>query len=326
MRARVRRIEADCALEQRHGAIERLESLDAAIEEPPRERLVRIDHGCLGRRARIGHARGAQPAGQLLHQPILQIENLGQRPIHFGRPNQLTAVHVGERCRDANGIAGPLKCAAHQPARSQFARRRQEQRAAALARLPSDCFQNFRNPFARDDRDAIELNGAGGERLGEPCAEPVVVRAARNVHKPGDGHGYGLVGIDRIRDPRAGAHRGQCAADLLEVGESLLWIAREHPAHDPLQLRQSGIALDVREWRHFVAENALEDLRDGASAERRPAARQLVQHDAEREHVGPPVDVAPGRLLGRHIRKRADEPACRVREVDASSDVVRRGQ
>ena len=40
--------------------------------------------------------------------------------------------------------------------------------------------------------------------------------------------------------------------------------------------------------------------------ERAPAGRHLVEHAAEREEVGARVDLGAGRLLGRHVGRRAD--------------------
>jgi hypothetical protein len=49
------------------------------------------------------------------------------------------------------------------------------------------------------------------------------------------------------------------------------------------------------------------------AGEQRAAREHLEQHDAERPDVGPLVDREPFRLLGRHVRRRAeDDPELRA--------------
>lgn len=68
------------SFEQRHRAIERLECFTLAIQQSARERLVRVDdfrlRQCAGR-----HRHRTQGTGELADQPILHLENRGQRSV-----------------------------------------------------------------------------------------------------------------------------------------------------------------------------------------------------------------------------------------------------
>ncbi len=62
----------------------------------------------------------------------------------------------------------------------------------------------------------------------------------------------------------------------------------------------------------------LQDLEVVRRVERPPAREQLVEHDAEREHVAARVERLAGRLLRRHVRDRPhDETGARVLRVGA---------
>ena len=50
-----------------------------------------------------------------------------------------------------------------------------------------------------------------------------------------------------------------------------------------------------------------ERVGDGFAFEKASARQHLVQHDAERPDVGPPVDRLAASLLGRHVRRRAED-------------------
>ena len=83
--------------------------------------------------------------------------------------------------------------------------------------------------------------------------------------------------------------------------------------------------MQVGKRRHIVSEDGLEHL-GGVVADERPlAAGELVEHDAEREHVGASVDLAASGLFGRGVGERADEDSQAGRQVDRARRFVRSG-
>ena len=71
-------------------------------------------------------------------------------------------------------------------------------------------------------------------------------------------------------------------------------------------------------------ENRVDDLAEGAPLERQPPRQHLVDHDARGEEIGALIDVASQRLLGRHIRHRAQHRAGQRVFADRERDVERR--
>ena len=86
--------------------------------------------------------------------------------------------------------------------------------------------------------------------------------------------------------------------------------APSRAARRPGPARPVGrLGAGIADRRRLVAHVARGDVGEARAAERRPAGQHLVQHDAERVEVGARVDLAPQRLLGRHVLAGAEHAA-----------------
>jgi hypothetical protein len=101
------------------------------------------------------------------------------------------------------------------------------------------------------------------------------------------------------------AHRGERVAHGAGVRRPLARRLREQPEDERIEPGRDGRVQPRRCHRSRV--DVLRDDRDGVVPhERWPAGQHLVQHGAEGVEVGPRVSETPERLLGRHVRDRAD--------------------
>src|SRR5688572_14770842 len=93
--------------------------------------------------------------------------------------------------------------------------------------------------------------------------------------------------------------------DALPILVAELAILLERLEHDLIEPGRDAV-LDCRWRRRLLGEQALEDRRYGRALERQLAGRHFVEDDARRKYVAARVDVLAARLLGRHVRHRAD--------------------
>ena len=96
----------------------------------------------------------------------------------------------------------------------------------------------------------------------------------------------------------------QLARQRARRAESVLGILFHRAGSDVGQAFRHCRIDGVRERRHMLDHRG-RDLRQRAAAKRPLIGEQLVEHDAEREHVGAPIDGLLADLLGRHVVRRA---------------------
>ena len=116
------------------------------------------------------------------------------------------------------------------------------------------------------------------------------------------------------RDGRGGSRRHCRLSRLLQIeariGDCMqptAWILLEGAAKQP------DDAAGRRAWERRPVRLTLDDgghrVGERRAAERRPAGQHLVQHAAKRPDVGLRVHALPARLLGRHVRRGAENHA-----------------
>jgi hypothetical protein len=85
----------------------------------------------------------------------------------------------------------------------------------------------------------------------------------------------------------------------------VVWVLRETTGHEavksPRYCREQR-----RQRRRVDVHDRGNEARLALALKRLPAGQHLVEHDAEREDVGPGIDAAPFHLLGRHVANRAE--------------------
>ncbi len=102
------------------------------------------------------------------------------------------------------------------------------------------------------------------------------------------------------------ADGAQVCGKIRRVREPLAGVLREQASDQPTERhRQRRICLS--RIRRFVGDDRRQRLHSGLTFERVGGRGQLVQHDAERELIRPEVRSLAPRLLGAHIRHRADD-------------------
>ena len=115
-----------------------------------------------------------------------------------------------------------------------------------------------------------------------------------------------------LRQPvrlRRRPERPQIDEHILDVRVAFRRILRERLSHDPLELHRH-VAPARRDRLGLIVQNRMHHGRFVLPRERPLPRDHLVEHDAERPDVGPAIDLLPRRLLGRHVRHRA-ERSCR---------------
>jgi hypothetical protein len=90
----------------------------------------------------------------------------------------------------------------------------------------------------------------------------------------------------------------------LGAGIAILDLGRERLHHDGLELERVG-RIERAGLRELALDDAIHRLEVVLGAERATLGGQLVQHDAEREHVGAAIDDLAPALLGGHVRELA---------------------
>ena len=147
-----------------------------------------------------------------------------------------------------------------------------------------------------------QLAAAPHEVIDEPALERLLVRRGCGevaTELRGD-----LVGRDAAL-LEVGLDREHHLADGLEPIHGL----RRHRAHDDpaepvADPRVRRARIDV-----LAVGDLLQHLVRVLALEREPPDAQLIKHDAEREHVGAEVELPAFDVLGRHVRRRAEQLA-----------------
>ena len=121
------------------------------------------------------------------------------------------------------------------------------------------------------------------------------------AHEPAERH-------RRQRHPRRHRERLECLEQRAGGLVALLRIDCER-LHDD-RLEGLWVTLDqTRRAHHIAGDDAMHRVEVGVRAEAAVLRRDLVEDDAEREHVAAAIDIAPAALLGRHVRELALDDA-----------------
>ena len=194
----------------------------------------------------------------------------------------------------------------------------------ALGPLVSGLFLQTSRRRARDHRQIPKPRKAGDDLLGEPVGQrhDVGVGSAaleRQHRDPKTPIRPDLTRIDRRRlrgcaRPGRRRRRGlrlQVAKLVEHVARRLVAVARvllQAAAENSRQMRRQ-VRAQLRNRRGLVAQDRGDHVHRARAVERTFAGQHLIEHDAEREDVGPRVDLPAARLLGRHVGHRAEDLA-----------------
>ena len=167
-------------------------------------------------------------------------------------------------------------------------------------------------------REVLETRRAPAEPAGAH------LRRDRGGGPRGERRLLGLVGGDRaevlgLRDHRAevpehlhlGVARpelGQRRAEVLPALEARRRVLREGPREDGAELARDRRVVGLRRGEVLV-DDLVRDRREVVADEGLPLREELVEHDAEREEIAPPVHLLARHLLRRHVVRRPEELA-----------------
>ena len=139
---------------------------------------------------------------------------------------------------------------------------------------------------------------------GEPGDEPRPERLG-----VGDGRGEEANQLAaRIVEAGVGQIFDELAAQLAHVGVARRLVLGHRPRDDRRELAADARVHRVRRRVDALADS-LQHLVRVLAAEGQLPGRQLIEQDADGEHVGAKVDAAALDVLGRHVRGRAEELA-----------------
>ena len=265
------------------------------VEEPaaPRVTLVDVDAGSRP----DGRRRAAGP--QLLRggsgEPILHREHPVEIAVELLGRHDFAGHAVGQLRRDAQADADALVGARQDPPAAQEPPELRSDAARLRQRL-----RHFR---ARHERDSGKPPEVGGEALGEPAADPVVVDVAREIAEIQD--------RDRIREGRrqlAGPESSQIRKEGGGRRITPLRVAGESAGqYDPRLRRDARRAQGLDVGR----QDRRDPIRRSVAGKRGPPGQGFVEDGAEREQVRPLVERVAPKLLGRHVPESADHGAGR---------------
>ena len=212
---------------------------------------------------------------------------------------------------DANQVAEPLEAADDDPRRAQAPADVDRERLVQL-RVRAEVAQRVEDSGPPDDGQAVDVLQIGADGLGDAGSNPVVGRLARDVGERH--HGDGIVdAAGTVRQARRDAAR-RAARRAIEVARESTKVipdlARrlvaerrrllERVRHDGVEAG-GNLRVVARRRRRNLVKDVIDDLGRRSAGERHPAGRELEEHDAEREDIGPVVDRMAERLLGRHV-------------------------
>ena len=107
----------------------------------------------------------------------------------------------------------------------------------------------------------------------------------------------------------------QLPEKLAGVGRPAIRLLGEQAGHD-LACRHRQVGADLARVPRLRVEDLVDERRDRLARKRPRAGQKLVEHDAQREEIGPAVDLLAPDLLGRHVGRASDHLA-RPRHVGA---------
>ncbi len=301
--ARVRRRKCRVAGKRPLEGLDRLRSR-APVEE---EAAPEVEVVC-GRVPRCGRVRrrvfaeepDAERAGDRARDLVLHGEDVVERPVEALRPELVPARHVDELCRHAQAPARLPDAALEDGAHSE-----------ALADRANVLGLVLERERGRPGRDAkrLDLHERVDDLLAQPVAEvlAVLLRAQVPEREHGDrGASVGSARRQRVHHgPRHGGLRRaqgkhEVAGRLEPAGRILLEAMSgdlDQGVGEPARGRQS---------RRLVAKDGGEDLRGRRSGEDAAPDQHFPEHRPEREEVASVVGGKAARLLGRHVRRGAE--------------------
>jgi hypothetical protein len=237
--------------------------------------------------------------------PALQIEHVFDLAVVAVGPQRLVHSCGDELHRDAHALADEQRRALEDRVHAQLAR--------DLGQRPGHALVLHRRR-ARDHAERLEARELRDQRLGHAVGEVLLRGVVRDVVERQHRQRTDGVGLARpgLRAALAGLLQpAQLAAQVERGLEPDARRLLEAAPDDAVEVGRE-VGPDVRERRRRVAQ-------DGGAHVRRPGegpapAGQLVEHDPQREQVGPCVDRVATDLLGGHVGHRPhDLPGRRER-------------
>ncbi len=236
----------------------------------------------------------AQPRRALAHV-LLQRERGPQRPIGVvGRRQQRAEREHDRIVVDREHLRVALE---RDVARERHERLRIDGRIAGheRPRIEGDVHEHHALMRARTRRV-----GRAARRIAALRGDDLLAARRRGHARVVAGHEVAerLVVDDRIGAVQERGEIGlQCPRALVALGQ----VAPQRPIDDRGQLL-GHVGRHLAKRRNRLGAHALERGQPIFRAEQQLPGDELVHHDAERVHVAAPVDAAPLRLLGRHVR------------------------
>jgi hypothetical protein len=265
----------------------------------------------------------AQRLGNLARDLVLHLEDVLHLAVVPLRPQRKVGARVDELRVDPQAAAGPAQAAReHVGGRQLLADLGRGHRPVPIGQ--------HRRP--REDLHPPDLREFRDDVLGDAVAEVLVLLHAAQVLEIHDRERR-LGRLDRAAPARAVGRAVpsgiEVAPDAMQVGlqlgrglvpETAVFLERllQQPAE---RLRQPGGRL--RRRGRIPVENGVEHDRRRVALKRQDAGRHLIQDGTEREQIGARVGELAARLLGRHVRHRAQRRARRG-QVDPAAGFVRR--
>jgi len=172
----------------------------------------------------------------------------------------------------------------------------------------------------RNDGQARDRAQVGRDRLGNPGPQPVILGIPRDVGEPRDGSG-GNRGLREHGARSTLAQRLEVLSHPGHVRVALVPLLGHHLARDAFELAaQAG--LELGRGAGILPEDRVQDLHGVVASERRTPGKQLIEHDAEREHIAASVERLAPSLLGRHVGHGSDHGSGLLQLHDPAPRVV----
>ena len=238
-----------------------------------------------------------------LRQLALERQDVAHVALVALRPEMPVGGRLDELHGDAHAVAGAEHRPFHDRVHAQLARDLGQGSTHALV---------LHGGGARGHAQRPDPGEVGDQRLGHAVGEELLLRVAREVLEREHSERLDAPRFPAIFDACRSslARRGRAPQVNGQVGRRLVAFRRillEALEDDLLQPRRKLRAEAGRRRRRRIDDEVGEHERD-AVLERETSRGHVVEHDAQRVEIGPRVDAPLHELLGRHVRKRADQP------------------
>ena len=212
---------------------------------------------------------------------------------------------------DANQVAEPLEAADDDPRRAETPADIDRERLVQL-RVRAEVAERVEDAGPPDDGEAVDALQIRAHRLRDTRSNPVVDGLARDVGERH--HGNGVVdAAGTVRQARRDAARGaaRCAIEVARESTKVITDLAgrlvperrgllERVRHDGVEAA-GNLRVVARGRRRNLVKDVIDDLGRRSPGKGHPAGRELEEHDAEREDVGPVIDRMAECLLGGHV-------------------------